>query len=65
MGANLRKKTTLFCICTLVLSLALFIIPSSSGEVPPGNLLRPERQPELGSPSARGGSRRQRDGPAR
>jgi hypothetical protein len=33
MGANLRNRTSWFSICTLVLSIVLFIIPSSSGEV--------------------------------
>lgn len=33
MAANLRYRTSWFSIYTLVLSLVLFIIPSSSGEM--------------------------------
>lgn len=33
MGTKLQKGASWFAICTLVLSLVLFIIPSSSGEV--------------------------------
>jgi len=33
MGANFRNRISWCSVCTLVLSLALFIIPSSSGEV--------------------------------
>ena len=33
MGANFRNRISWCSVCTLVLSLVLFIIPSSSGEV--------------------------------
>ena len=36
MGENVQDRTPWFSICTLVLSIALFIIPSSSGETEGG-----------------------------
>ena len=33
MGANFRTRISWFSICIIVLSIVLFVIPSSSGEV--------------------------------